>query len=117
LTLKELKWEYSRTETRPVLVKRIFEEEHEVRAVDLELDVPFPLDVSEHPFLVESVKVGEKYLATFKVYEAKLTKEIEKSFEMISKISERHQKMLSFLKATGGFKTLYKFELIDIKPL
>ena len=117
MTLKELKWEYSRTETRPVLVKRIFEEEHEVRAVDLELDVPFPLDVSEHPFLVESVKVGEKYLATFKVYEAKLTKEIEKTIETISKVSEAHKKMLEFLKATGGFKTLSKFELIDIKPL
>jgi len=36
---------------------------------------------------------------------------------MISKISERHQKMLSFLKATGGYETLYRFELIDIKPL
>jgi len=116
LTLRELKWEYSRTEARPVLVERIFEEEHKIRAVDLEFNVPIPLDVSEH-LSIESIKVGGKYLATFKVYTAKLTKEIEKSFEMISKISERHQKMLSFLKATGGYETLYRFELIDIKPL
>ena len=114
--IREPKWKYRITDSKIIRVIRKNEEIREVDAVDLSMDTGFILDVPEN-ISFEDIQVNKIYRATFKVYTAKLTPEIEKAYSKLSKESDTGRKLMDFLKRSGGYQTLYKFELVELEPL
>lgn len=114
--IKEPHWKYRITDSKIIKVVRKNEEERDIDAIDLSMDMGFILGVPEN-ISIEDIQINEIYHATFKVYTAKLTPEIEKAYSKLAKESDVGREVIEFLKRSGGYRTLYKFELVELEPL
>jgi hypothetical protein len=114
--IKKPDWKYQATVTKIIKVEDKNEELREIDAIDLEMAMPFILDVIEDVEL-ESVQVGRNYRATIKVYRAKLTPEIEKSFAKMSREDPTFREGEKFIRRYGGQQPLFKFELVSLEEI
>jgi hypothetical protein len=114
--IKEPEWKYNKTVKKQIQVLDVDEERREVDALDLEAGMPFCLDANEEIELAE-IEVGKMYQATFKVYRAEITPEIEKHWAEMAKDDTSFREGVQRIKASGSSEPLFKFELISIKLL
>ena len=105
--MKEPNWKFFETKTRRINVIDIDPKLREISALDLESSVPFVLDVPDSKLFRELEK-GENYMATFKVFKAKMTHEEEKD---MSKVSD--SKAMKLIKEKSG--ALFKYELVSVE--
>jgi len=57
------------------------------------------------------------YIAKFKVYAAELTEAVEEAHSKMAKENKVFRDATEHLKRFGGYRTLYKFELIELTPI
>ena len=114
--IKQPNWKYRDTVTKIIKVEDKDEDKREVDAIDLEMFMPFILDVPEN-ISMEDIQVGENYRATFKVYTAELTPEIDKLWSKMEKKEHALREGIQHIKKFSGRQPLYKFELIKAEPV
>ncbi len=105
--MKEPKWEFYEFKTKRINVIDIDLKLREIDALDMETMVPFVLDVPNSS-LLEEMEKGENYVATFRVFKAKMSPEEEKS---MAKVSDKET--IKIIKEKGG--DLFKFELSSVE--
>jgi len=113
--IKEPEWKFEKTKTKIVQILDINEEKRELDVFDLEALMPFVIDVPSN-LLIDEIQKGQTYRATFKVFVANLTPDIEKLWEKESKASVAMRKSIETMKQSGAYGKLYKFELVSLKP-
>jgi hypothetical protein len=105
--MKEPKWEFFESKTKRINVIDIDPKLREIDALDMETSVPFVLDVPDSSLLKE-IEKGENYMATFRVFKAKMTPGDEKGMSEVS-----DPETMKIIKEKGG--KLFKFELISVE--
>jgi predicted phage-related endonuclease len=113
--IKEPEWKLNTTVTKKIQILEKDENKREIDAFDLEMTMPFILDVPEE-ISMEEVETNKKYSAKIRVYTSKLTPEIEELWSKTAKTTEAVHKGIEKLKQSGGYGTLYRFELVSLKP-
>jgi hypothetical protein len=78
------------------------------------MNMPFILDVPEG-ISMEEIETNRWYRATFKVYTSKLIPEIEEEWSKMAKTTGGIREGIERMKQSGGYGTLYKFELVSLK--
>lgn len=105
--MKEPNWKFLETKTIRINIIEIDSKLGQIDALDMEASVPFILDVPNRNLLKE-IEKGENYMATFRVFKAKMTPENEKAMSKVSDIEA-----MKLIKENGG--NLFKFELISVE--
>ena len=105
--MKEPDWKLFETKTKRINVIDIYTQLREIDALDLESSRPFTLDVPSSNLLQE-IEKGENYMATFRVFKAKMTPQDEKG---MSKATD--PETMKLIKENGG--CLFKFELVSLE--
>jgi hypothetical protein len=112
--IKKPEWKLNTTVTKKVRVLDKVEEEREINAFDSEMNMPFILDVPEG-ISMEEIETNRWYRATFKVYTSKLIPEIKEEWSKMAKTTGGIREGIERMKQSGGYGTLYKFELVSLK--
>jgi hypothetical protein len=113
--LEKVQWKSEDIWTIPLLTHGKDEEKRELEVTDLSNGLPYTIDVpAEVP--MDEINVGEMYTAKIEVFTSKLTNEIEKNYEKLAKENKAFKDMLELAKSLGAYDTLFKFELIEIRP-
>lgn len=114
--MQDLPWRYDKTVTKEIQILKIDEECREIDALDIELNMPFILDVSEEIQIAE-LDCGKIYNAEIKFYTCELSSEMENQFLDTEDTDTKDllQEGLDIIKSKGR-RTLYKFELTSIRP-
>jgi hypothetical protein len=108
-------WKYQDTVVKIIQITGKNEDERNVDALDLEASIPIRADVLEES-IMQAIKVGKKYRATMKVYNAEITSQLN---SMLSEVENQQPLLHDFienLKKFDGGKPLCRFELIKIEP-
>ena len=105
--MNEPDWKFFETKTKRVNIVDIDLKHHEIDVLDMEAHLPFILEVPNSNLLKE-IEKGENYMATFRVFKAKMTPEDEKA---MSKASDATA--MKLIKENGG--ALFKFELVSVE--
>jgi hypothetical protein len=105
--MKEPNWKFFETKTIRVNIIDIDPKLREIDALDMESFVPFILDVPNSNLLQE-IEKGENYMATFRVFKAKMTPEDEKDMSEV-----KDAEAMKLIKEKGG--ELFKFELVSVE--
>jgi len=108
-------WKYQHTVVKIIQITGKNEDERNVDAFDLEISMPIRADVLEDS-VMQNIKVGKKYRATLKVYNAEITPKLD---NMLAEVENQQPLLHDFiknLKNFGGGKPLCRFELIKIEP-
>jgi len=105
--MKEPNWKLLETKTKRVNIIDIDLKLREIDALDMESSIPFVLDVPNSKLLQE-IEKGENYMATFRVFKAKMTHEEEKAMSKASDL-----KAIKLIKEKGG--ELFKYELVSLE--
>ncbi len=112
--IKKPEWKLNTTVTKKIRVLDKDEEEREINAFDSEMNMPFILDVPEG-ISMEEIETNRWYRATFKVYTSKLIPETEEEWSKVAKPTGGIREGIERMKQSGGYGTLYKFELVSLK--
>lgn len=108
-------WKYQDTVVKIIQITGKNEDERNVDAFDLEISMPIRADVLEDS-VMQNIKVGKKYRATMKAYNAEITPQLD---NMLAEVENQQPLLHDFiknLKKFDGGKPLYRFELIKIEP-
>jgi len=105
--MKEPNWEFFATKTARINVIDVDPKRREIDALDMESLNPFVLNVPDSDLLQE-IEKGENYMATFRVFKAKMTPKEEKEMSEAT-----DPEAIKLIKEKGG--ELFKFELVSVE--